>query len=215
MYLNIYFVGTVIKSEEECPLLNYDIQSKRINHTGGELLINDYMISIQIPENAVSKEDIVLVEAAASFFGHYEMPDDCQPVSAYLWLRAKYTFKKQVKITIPHYAAISTEDDKSAISVLVASEEDTIKTKEGKVMYEMQEDNSYDYEVEGAFCVYRVQHFCSNCLVKKKLKNLPDRIVALHYFPKSKLTAFNIQTEVCFCYDIEYCKKVSFIKLNL
>ena len=202
---------TVIKSKETCPLLNYTVQSKNVNHNGGALFIEDHMIFIQIPENAVNKDDIVEIQAAASYFGQYEIPDEYQPISAYLWVAANYKFKKQVKIIMPHYGAVYTEDDKSAVSVLTASEEDKIKTEEGQIVYKMHHDNSYDYEVEGAVCIFKVYHFCSDCLMKRKTKNLPNRIVALHYFPEDYVSVYNVQSEVCFCYDTEYCKTVSLI----
>ena len=199
----------VIRSKETCPLLNYTIQSKNIRSNGGMLFIEDHMIFIQVPENAVSKDDTVEIQAAASYYGYYEIPDDYQPISAYLWVAANYKFKRQVKIIMPHYGAVFTEDDKSAISVLTATEEDGIKKEEGHVVYRMHQDNSYECEVEGAVCIYKVYHFCSDCIAARKTKNLPNRIVALHYFPQDYTSSYNVKSEVCFCYDTEFCKTVS------
>ena len=160
----------MIKSKEPCPLLNYHIQSKNINSNGGVLFIEEHMIFIQIPEDAVAKDDIVEVQAAASYYGYYQVPDNYQPISAYLWIAATYQFKKQLKIILPHYGAVYTEDDRSAVSVLTASEEDAFKNGEGQTLYKMHRDNSYDCEVEGGFCVYKVYHFCSNCIAAEKEK---------------------------------------------
>ena len=205
----------MIKRKETCPLLNYNIQSKNINHDGGTLFIEDHMIFIQIPENAVAKGDTVEVQAAASYYGCYEIPDDYQPISAFLWVAANYKFSKKVKIIMPHYGAVITEDDKSAVSLLTASVEDAIKKEKDHIIYKMHQDNSFDYEVEGAVCVYNVDHFCSNCLMAEKTKNLPNRIVALHYFPEEYMAVYNVKSEVCFCYDTEYCKSVSLISNKL
>ena len=209
IYLFMCHLGEVFKSKEKCPLINYNIESKNINSNGGMLFIEDHMIFIQVPENAVAKDDIVEVQAAVSYYGYYEIPDDYQPISAFLWVAADYKFKEQVKVIMPHYGAVFTEDDKSAISVLTASEEDGVKKEEGQIVYKMHQDNSYECEVEGAVCVYKVNHFCSNCIAARKTKNLPNRIVALHYFPEDYISIYNVKSEVCFCYDTEFCKTVS------
>ena len=210
MYKHTY-TGSVIISKEKCPLLNYNIYLKNINHNGGTLFIEDHKIQIQIPENAIANGDIVQIQAAASYFGSYEIPDDYEPISAYLWMTAEYKFKEQVKIVIPHHGAVYSEDDKTAITIMTASEEDGITIKEGKIVFEMHQDNSYDYEVEGAVCVYKVRHFCSDCVVKNKMKNIPNRILALHFVPQSYefINNSETQSEICFCYDTAYCKNVS------
>ena len=98
---------------------------------------------------------------------------------------------------------------------MLTAEEDSVKIKEDQLVYEMRQDNSCECEVENRFCVYEVYHFCSNCLVKNATKNLPDRIVALRFSPKSYHSLYNIENEVCFCYDTEYCKSVSLINNNI
>ena len=179
-----------------------------MDYKGGTLFIEDHMIFIEIPENAVASNHIVQVQAAASLYGPYIIPDEYEQISAFLWMGANYTFRKPVKIIMQHHSAVLTEEDKCDITVLTASDQDMSK-EDGQIFFRMHSDNSYDIEVEGSVCVYKVQHFCSDCIVKRKTKNLPDRIAVLHYFPTEYQSLTNVRSEVCFCYDTEFCKAVS------
>ena len=71
----------------------------------------DHGISISIPENAIEAEESLDVVIQPIFSGSFQLPENMEAVSsAYLIKPAKkLKFRKDVKLTMKHYASLHTE----------------------------------------------------------------------------------------------------------
>ena len=86
----------VVKNEEICPLRNSQIISKTFDYNGGELFIKEHAVKVTVPIGAIDKNYEVQIQAAASLFGPFIIPEDYYPISAYVWIGACYKFKKKL-----------------------------------------------------------------------------------------------------------------------
>lgn len=199
----------IVKNTEVCPLLNPNIVSCYFETEGGKLSINEHFITITVPRGAIAEGDKVQIEAAASLIGPYIIPEGFHPISAYVWIGANYMFKKQIQVQIEHHAMLSKPEDVLELSILTACTKDGVIGDSGQYMYEMHEaTHQPQCEINKSICAYRTDHFCSNCLAKKNEK-IPDRIVVYHMLPRSFESEATFSSEICFCYNLELCKKVA------
>ena len=148
--------------KEECPISDCKPVSKIFDHNGGILIIKEHDVTIIVPELAVSKGKKVEVKAAASLIGPYKLPDDCDPVSVFVWVGADYLFKKPVQIRIPHFASVTALDEGFGVVVLTADKKDLVLNDNGDLVLQMHESvYDYQYEVHDVYCDYYTKHFCS------------------------------------------------------
>ena len=198
-----------IKNQEPCPLLNNDISSKIFTSSGGVMIIEEYGIKVTVPFEAIEDHCMVEIQAAASLFGPFAIPNDYRPVSPYIWLGANYTFKKPIQVEFEHHADTSNSKDISQLCVLKAS--CTKCNSHYHKMHKITQDNHYD--ISDSVCTLFTDHFCSYCLAdesdKSDERQIPDRIVAYHYLPEDFKLADIFRAELCFCYDLSICKKVT------
>ena len=192
----------VIKNQEPCPLVDSDITSQNFTCCGGEMVTKDYGVIIDIPRGAIEDHSVVEIQAAASLFGPFEISNNCHPVSAYVWIGANYTFKKKISIKIEHHADISNSEDISQLCLLKAC---CMKSNSDHHKMDKITEN---YVISDTVCILYTNHFCSYCLAAKS-RHISDRIVAYHYLPKDYKTLDEFRAELCFCYDLNHCKKVS------
>lgn len=179
---------------------------------GGELSLDEHSVTLTIPKGAVAEGDEVQVQAAASLIGPYIIPDGLYPVSVYAWIGASYKFRKPVQIQIEHHAALSQHEDILQMSLLTACCNDRIVGSNGEDFYKMHEASYHPQcKIDESFCIYSTDHFCSNCLAKKNEK-IPDRIAVYHMLPNSYESADTFSSEICFCYNLELCKKVIILR---
>lgn len=198
----------MVKNTEHCPLINSHVVAKYFDAEGGKLLIRRYAVAITVPKGAVADGDKVQIEAAASLIGPYIIPEGYHPVSAYVWIGASYTFKRQVQVQIEHHAVLSRPEDISQMSIiLTACCKDRVINKD---MYEMHEKVT-QFTIRKSVCIYSAGHFCSNCLAKKENDKIPykipDRIVPYHMLSESYESADYFTSEICFCYNLKVCEK--------
>jgi len=74
--------------------------------------------------------------------------------------------------------------------------------------HKMHEDTcQYQYKINATTCILYSDSFCSKCLAAK-YRSIPKRTIMYHYLPEDYKTAFEFVAEVCFCYDLTFCKKV-------
>ena len=198
-----------VKNHEPCPLLDSDIASKKFKSNGGVMIIENYCVKVTVPSGAIEDHHMVKIQAAASLFGPFDFPNDCRPVSPYIWLGANYTFKKPIKVEFEHHADISNSKDISQLCMLKASCEKC--NSHYHKMHEITQDNRY--EISDSVCVLFTDHFCSYCLAAKNIQ-IPDRIVTYHYLPEDYESLDKFRAEVCFCYDLKICKKVIALVLD-
>ena len=201
--VNLFSETDTIVNQEPCPLTDNDINitSVHFTSTGGLMVIEEYGVMVNVPSGAIEDNCVVEIQAAASLFGPFDIPSDCRPVSAYVWIGANYTFKKPVKIELEHHADISNSDNISEFCILKAC-----CAKCNSHHHKMHEITE-DYIISDSFCTLYTDHFCSYCLAAKSTQ-IPDRIVAYHYLPEGYESMDKFRVELCFCYDLDYCKKV-------
>jgi len=175
---------------------------------GGKLVIDEHSITITIPKGAIAEGKRVQIQAAASLIGPYIIPEGYHPVSAYVWIGASYKFRKQVQVQIEHHAALSQPEDILQLSMLTACYKDKIVRNNSQDAYTMHKAAYQPQcEIGESFCIYSTDCFCSNC-VAKETEKIPDRIVVYHMLPKSYELTDHFSSEICFCYNLECCKKV-------
>ena len=177
-----------IKATETCPFLKdgsasneyRKIDSYYVNHKGGTFYNHNHDFAIVVPPYAVSPGDCVEIQATASQFGPYELPDDCTPISSYYWTSASYTFKIPVYLIMSHYAKFNSLEDINGVCVMQACVRDPEIIRDGKqVMKEVPIDSCYfDYDI--GYCIVVNDHFCSTCL-RKKNKKISENFIATYY----------------------------------
>ena len=179
--------------------------SKLFDYDGGELIINEHAIKVTIPIGAIDKGYSVQIEAAASFFGPFIIPECYYPISAYVWIGACYEFNKKLKVEIEHDSFV-TEKSMSEFCILTACEKDVYG--EEKLLKLHEDDCEYYYEVNKSTCTFFTHHFCSKCLAAKGDVKPPKRIRVYHYVSIDYTSKIKFIAEVCFCYDLLMCKEV-------
>jgi len=184
---------------EQCPLENVAITSKRFSHTGGNLTIEGFAVTVTIPEGAINTGHEVEIQGAASLFGPFTIPKGYHPISAYIWIGADYDFKEKLEIEIEHHAHLASTDDITTLCVLKTCETDGHQT-----LCEASEMR-YQYNTGSSFYTYYANHVCALCLATKSISN--SKIVVFHCLPEDYKSSDDFTAEVCFCYDLKPCRK--------
>ena len=221
-WLHLYSVN-----KEVCPISDCKPLSKRFNHSGGTLIIEDHDVTITVPELAVSRGEEVEIQAVVSLIGPYKLPDDYYPISVFVWVGADYTFKKPVRITIPHFASIRDLDEMSDVTVLIANNKELTFNENGDIILQMHK-SIYDYqcEVKSEYCDYYTDNFCSKCLARRRslifklftrftlstpreVSNANQTKIAVFFcVPEDYETADELLIEICICYSVKHCLQV-------
>jgi len=197
---NDYAHKKLIKVTERCPISKEDVISYYVDHKGGSFY-HHYNFSIFVPPGAVSQGECVEIQATASHFGPYYVPDGFYPISNFFWISANYTFKFPVCIIMSHYAKIRSLEDISHLSVLQSC--DSVVAEEKYMMIKVPNGVYFDYII--GYCVLVTIHFCSYAQAKDVM-NIPEflRASCFTYVSDNSHIA-----EVCFypsnCTD---CEKV-------
>ena len=199
-----------MENKEICPLRNSQIISRIFDYNGGELLIKEHAVKVTVPIGAIDENYKVQIEAAASLFGPFIIPEDYYPISAYVWIGAGYEFKKKLKIEMEHDIVVSEGTDVSELCVLTACEENKCDGENNQILYRMHEDTcEYHYELNKSTCTIFTSHFCSKCLAAKEAEaKKARRIIMYHYLPEDYKSEDEFVAEVCLCYDLRFCKEV-------
>ena len=197
-------------NKENCPLKNCQIISVMFDYLGGELSIKEHAVKVTVPVGAIDEGYRVQIEAAASLFGPFIIPDGYHPISTYVWVGACYEFKKKLKVEIEHDIDVTEETNLSELCILTACEEDKCDRDNNEIVYKMHEDKicEYQYELNKSTCTFFTSHFCSKCLATRGEADKPKRIIMYHYLPEDYKSAHEFITEVSFCYDLRYCRQV-------
>ena len=193
-----------ITCKEECPISSKRIISYYVNHNGGTFYNQYHDFALVIPPGAILQGDCVEIQATASHFGPYKLPDGHYPISAYFWLSACYTFKIPVYLIMGHYAKLRSVEDINNLCVLQACVRNLTITEGKLVMKEVSSGVNFDYEI--GYCILATDHFCSFCMAKK-IEFIPERFSALlHTFETDDSQYI---AEVCFCPAISACRQVA------
>jgi len=196
-------------NKENCPMKNCPIVSKIFDCDGGELLIKEHAVKLTVPIGVIDEGCKVEIVAAACLFGPFIIPEGYYSISAYVWIGACYEFKKQLEVEIEHDTVVSEETDISELCVLTACKEDMCDGKNNQISYKMHEDTCvYQYELNKSTCNLFTSHFCSKCLATRGKAKEAKRIIMYHYLPEDYKSENEFVAEVCFCYDLTFCKEV-------
>ena len=198
-----------IKAREESPIVHQNIVSYYADHDGGTFYNQDHDFAIVVPPGAVSQGECVEIRATASFFGPYQFPDECHPVSSFFWISSDYTFKIPVYLIMSHFAVIKNVNDINSLCVLQAPacvHSISITNNEKLIMNEVPNGVYFDSEIR--YCLLATQHFCSFSAQDKSEGTLSKNFKALCYDYKHCDEEVYI-TEVCFCPNNCDCSKVS------
>ena len=224
---SIIFVILVCTVNEECPINNCKRLSKTFDRLGGELILEDHDITITVPELAVSKGDKVEIQIAASLIGPYKLPDDCEPISVFVWMGANYMFRKPIQVRIPHCFYVTDSDEVFDVVVLTADNKDLVLNDNGDLVLQMHESvYDYQYKVNDNYCDYHTDHFCSKCLARRRSRifklfdrltlststvtpnSSKTRITVFFCVPDDYATADELLIELCICYSLKHCLQV-------
>ena len=188
------------------------IISEMIQYTGSVLLLEEHSVKLTIPIEAIDEGYRVHIQAAASLFGPFIIPEGYSPISAYVWIGACYEFKKKLEVQLEHDIAVSEETNFSELCVLTACEEDTCVGEDNQILYKMHEDTcEYHYELSKQICTFSTSRFCTKCLSAKGKTRKAKRIIMYHYLPEGYKSTYEFITEVSFCYDLKFCRQVCII----
>ena len=174
---------------------------------GGVMNIKEHAVKVTVPSGAIANDESVQFRIAASLFGPFILPEGYHPISAFVWIEACYKFKKNIKIEIEHHAYLNCQGDISKLCLVRTCEHEHTcdgHRKNQQIMHEVTE--GFKYEINSSFCTYYADHFCSVCLATKSKETI-NRIIAYHYLPCNFASADSFKAEVCFCYDLEACRK--------
>ena len=190
-----------IKVAETCPVSGSDVISYYVDHIGGVFYNQYHNFAIVIPPDAVLQRDCVEIQATASYFAPYIIPDGLHPISSNFWVSANYEFKAPVYLIMNHYAKIRSLEDVSNLHVLHKC---TNVVSDDLMMSKMDDGVYFDCEV--GYCVLATNHFCTYCDVKAD-KHIPEYLLACYYTYDESTSDQHI-AEVCFCPSNYNCKKV-------
>ena len=197
--------AVIVVNSEKCPMKDCQIISWMVDYYGGELFIDEHAVKVTIPIGAIDKGCQVQIEAAASLFGPFIIPEGYHPISAYVWIGACYEFKKNLTVELEHDIVVSVETDISELHILTVCEEDMYREDN----HEMHEDNcEYYYEMYKSTCTFLTSRFCTKCLSARGKAKKAKRVIMYHYLPEDYKSAYEFITEVSFCYDLKSCKEV-------
>ena len=198
----------VVRNKELCPLKDSETTLPiMFDHVGGKLPIKKHAVEVTIPRGAIDEGYEVEIQAAASLFGPFIIPEGYYPISAYVWVGADYEFKKKLEVEIEHDVYVTEETDLSELCVLTACEEDKCDGEDNEIVYKMHEDTcEYQYDLNKSTCVLFTSHFCSKCLASKAQK--AQRITTYHYLPEDYKSANEFFAEISFCYGLQFCREV-------
>ena len=205
MLIFLSTVKQVFNNTKTCPLPTSNIVEKYFDSEGDKLLIGKRSVTITVPKGAVTNGDEVQIQAAASLIGPYIIPEGYHPVSAFVWIGVSYTFEKHVLVQIEHHAALSQQEVVLQMNMLTPCHKEKVTNNDGRNMYTMHEPTCLPQcIIKELVFIYSTDNSCSNCLAKRNEK-IPDKIVVYHMLYES---ADLFASEVCFCYNLELCKKV-------
>ena len=188
-----------IKVTESCPVSDEDTISYYVDNTGGTFYNQYHNFALIIPPGAVSQGECIEIQATASRFGPYQVPNGFYPISSFFWFSAHYTFKVPVYIIMSHYAKVRSLEDIEHLYVLQTSACDSVTSGKKLMMNIVPKGVYFDYET--GYCVLATNHFCSFCQAKNDT-SIPEYLVA-------SFCTYKDMAEVCFCPSSSECKKVT------
>ena len=204
-----------IKVVEPCPISGKGIMSFYTDSLGGVFYNQYHDFAMVIPPEAVSQGDCVEIQATASYWGPYTIPDGFYPISSYFWVSANYIFKNQVYLIMSHYAKIRSLEDISNLHVLhnCAQESNAngnypmSRITDGDPMSRITDGVYFDMKIR--YCVLATDHFCSYCQAKS-VKHIPEYLLACYCtYDDDSSDHRSFVAEVCFCPSNIDCKKVT------
>ena len=171
-------------NQEDCPVNKRQTVSRIFDHSGGDMLITAHAVKVTVPAGAIKEKHEVQIEAAASLFGPFIIPEDYDPIGAFVWIAADYEFKKPLMVEIEHEVLINEATNLSELCILTAHEKDICYEENDRGLYKMHEDTcEYHYPLNKSYCTVLASHFCSKCPAKRWKAKIAKRVIMYHYLP--------------------------------
>ena len=189
--------SNVVRVTEICHIPCEDMSSYYVDHNGGTFYNRAHNFAIIIPPGAVLQGERVQIQATASRFGPYQLPDGYYPVSSFFWVSAHYKFKIPVYLILSHHSSPRSVSDLHRLYAMKACNHET----SGKL--KLIDGIFFDTNI--SYCIIPTTHFCSYCLVKDDIK-VPDMFRASYYTYNFKGC---LKAEICICHVIKECMEVS------
>ena len=196
--------NTILKAAEECPFSYDDMSSYYVDHNGDTIYNEAHNFTIIIPPGAVFQGDCVQIQATASRFGPYQLPDGYYPVSSFFWISAFYTFNIPVYLVLSHHASPQDADEIKKLHAVEACAKNMSTIKDGKLLMNPL-PYGVNFDCKFGYCVISTNHFCSYCLAKEDV-NVPDEFHAFYY---TFIDEGLLKAEVCMCHVNKECIEVS------
>ena len=199
--------------------------------TCGQNVQLDGDISIDFPEGFMDEESLVkfsYATTAGELFGPFILPPESRLISAILSLHPekKVTFKKPIKITMPHCLHLENETDTSRISFCKACQTDydivngqkvfrfTPMSPDEKVCLFSELKQLEDCgEVQVPFASLYSHHCCYQCIVENiypKQTSDESLLFILQAKPKHLGKTSDYTIEYIVTHALKHCLKVSF-----
>ncbi|XP_065905175.1 uncharacterized protein [Dysidea avara] len=193
----------VIKVSEKCPITNEGISVYCVDNDGGTFYNKAHNFAIIIPPGAVLQGDRVQMQATASRFGPFQLPEGYYPISSFFWISADYTFKLPVYLILSHHASPRNLNELQKLRAMKASAQNTCPNgKQKLLMNEVVSGAFFDYKI--GYCVISTCHFCSHCSTTDDI-TIPNIFHALYYMYNFKRC---LMAEVCICHANRECIEV-------
>ena len=184
-----------------CPLLNDNIVSITLGHSGGVLTGKGGSIELTIPKGAIKDGDSVTIYIAVDWYGPFLLPSNCQAdvVSPYYWIGVSdtYHFHKPVQIEFEHFGAC----DPSHYKLLTCEDNDQSYNMQWTHNYKL----SFEVQDDVSLCRFSTNHFCSYCLFHDYKDESTQRIAAFYLQPKNIESLNKFRAEIWFSLVTNYC----------
>ena len=148
---------------EECCFDHAAVFTHYVDHRGGVYYYKDHDVALFIPPGAVLQNDCVEIKVSSSFYGKFQMPQNYNRISSFVWVGAtNYVFKVPVYLIMNHFVDIKSVRNIRTLSAFEACELHSSRSDDGILM--MQEVATSYFDSDLKYCIISTNHFCTYCL---------------------------------------------------
>ena len=130
---------------------------------GGTFYSSTHDFGFAIPEGAIPEGDSINIEVGVTLTGPFDFPQGSKPVSPIVKLcvqqQPNYQFLKPVKVILPHYLDLTSEEDSSELQIGFLKAGHTLNGNQ-EYKFEQMDLNNTQHE----YGILRTNHFCLLCI---------------------------------------------------
>ena len=188
--------------KEMCPFQNSTVFTHYVDYNGGVYYYKDHDVALFIPPNSISEGYHVEIKVSSSLFGPFELPDNYNPISSFVWIGADYQFKHPVYLVMSHFAHIDNLKTIKHISMFEACK----LQNSGCGIMKKVENCFIDTDLN--YCVYSTDHFCSFCLGHEGSINSMEYVAMYYNYSDEIFKAVKYSADFRFCHQNVHCIQV-------